>query len=80
MATVTTRAQQTKIGDAADLVGGYDKLIELSAKKREALRRGLRLEIRRDQNTGEWKLVPARKIRMGQVLGKRFASRKSTSR
>jgi len=54
MATVTTRAQQAKIGAAARKVGGYRMLIALDAQKRAG---GDTAKIARDARTGKWVVV-----------------------
>lgn len=77
MTTVTTRAQQAKIGAAARKVGGYRTLINLSEKKRDAERKGASVKIGKDAS-GDWAVVKAKPSRKGVVMTKK--SGKATTR
>lgn len=57
MATVTTKAQQVRIGAAARKVGGYRRLVALAQEKRS---QGEPSKIARDPK-GSWKVVASKK-------------------
>ena len=74
MTTITTRAQQTKVGTAARKVGGYRVLITLAAQKQRAGGQGA--AIAKDKKTGAWTVVSKPK-RKNRVLGKLAAADKT---